>query len=86
MKRISAFLSRFFTLSFFFLTVNPLAKAAPADNLSLNDNFFNEFVARTWNASDGLTGNTIDARKMYGLAFSILSANRIRELMKEGGE
>jgi len=59
MKRISAFLSRFFTLSFFFLTVNPLAKATPADNLSLNDNFFNEFVARTWNASDGLTGNTI---------------------------
>ena len=25
----------------------------------MNDNFFNEFVARTWNASDGLTGNTI---------------------------
>ncbi|MBP5696779.1 MAG: hypothetical protein J6X11_09060 [Treponema sp.] len=53
MKRISVVL-----LSLFFAG-NIFAQGASSDLQHPNSNFFNEFVARTWNASDGLAGNTI---------------------------
>jgi len=46
-------------LFFLIFTGNIFADDSIADNQNSNDNFFHEFVARNWNASDGLTGNTI---------------------------
>ena len=59
MKRNPVFLFCFFDL---LLSVFPAANvfAKPSSETQNSDSiFFNEFVARTWNAGDGLSGNTI---------------------------